>query len=99
LTIQDSKRIEPKLLTEQLISFLVNNLLWGNFEIKEEAYAMFGCSTFFIEMGEYYLFASINLERYPIINHNGTVSIEALILLENYRSKIQARNKNSESIP
>ena len=60
---------------ETIADFIVNNLLWGNFIMKEECYTNFGCSTFFVPFAKkYYFFASINLERIPIVSDDGNVS-------------------------
>ena len=59
---------------EAFIEFFVNNLLWGYFDMKDESYNMFGNSTFFIPMKKSHtLFASTNIERYPIVDKHGNV--------------------------
>ena len=62
-------------IRDLFLDYLVNNIIWGHFEMEDQEFQMFGCSTFYIPMGtELILFASTNLERVPLIDNKGTVS-------------------------
>ena len=62
-------------IRDLFLDYLVNNIIWGHFEMEDQEFQMFGCSTFYIPMGtELIVFASTNLERVPLIDNKGTVS-------------------------
>ena len=57
-----------------IVDYTVNNIIWGNFEIEDESYNMFGSSTFYIPIKQdHVLFACTCLERINLVDKTGDV--------------------------
>lgn len=59
---------------ELFIDYMINNIIWGNFESEDEALARFGSVSFFIPIKQsHVLFACTTLERVVLVDKDGTV--------------------------
>lgn len=87
--------LNQKGFNEVFIDFIVNHVIWGNFQIEDDGYNMFGNSTFFIPMNyDYMLFVSTNIERYPTVDKDGSVSLNVSQYVIYRRSLVKTSNNH-----